>query len=152
VTLSSQPSPAPASPALSGAPWRRYVAPALAGAIAAGVSMAVAELIAGIVSGAPSLVIAIGALVIDLQPPGAKDVVVSLFGTNDKLALNVLHRRRRARDRRDGRDRRQPFHRSGRLGVRGVRACRGSSRRFASRSSRRSSRSYTTGVAVVPAC
>ena len=90
MTLSSQPSPAPASPALSGAPWRRYVAPALAGAIAAGVSMAVAELIAGIVSGAPSLVIAIGALVIDLQPPGAKDVVVSLFGTNDKLALNVL--------------------------------------------------------------
>ena len=70
--------------------WRRFGAPALAGAIAAGVSMAVAELIAGVVSGAPSLVIAIGALVIDLQPPGAKDVVVRLFGTNDKLALNVL--------------------------------------------------------------
>jgi len=52
--------------------------------------MAVAELIAGVVSGAPSLILAIGALVIDLQPPGAKDVVVSLFGTNDKLALNVL--------------------------------------------------------------
>jgi DMSO/TMAO reductase YedYZ molybdopterin-dependent catalytic subunit len=52
--------------------------------------MAVAELIAGVVSGAPSLVLAIGALVIDLQPPGAKDVVVGLFGTNDKLALNVL--------------------------------------------------------------
>jgi len=69
---------------------RRFLAPALAGAIAAGVSMAVAELIAGFVSGAPSLIIAIGALVIDLQPPGAKDVVVSLFGTNDKLALNIV--------------------------------------------------------------
>ena len=70
--------------------WRRFGAPALAGAISAGVSIAVGELIAGIVAGAPSLVIAIGALVIDLQPPGAKDVVVSLFGTNDKLALNIL--------------------------------------------------------------
>ncbi|HEX7472128.1 MAG TPA: molybdopterin-dependent oxidoreductase [Candidatus Limnocylindrales bacterium] len=70
--------------------WRRFGAPALAGAIAAGVSMATAELIAGVISGAPSLVIAIGALVIDFQPPGAKDVVVRLFGTNDKLALNVL--------------------------------------------------------------
>ena len=52
--------------------------------------MAAGELIAGVVPGAPSLVLAIGALIIDLQPPGAKDVVVSLFGTNDKLALNAL--------------------------------------------------------------
>src|SRR6185503_9109664 len=28
--------------------------------------------------------------VIDNQPPGAKDLVVSLFGTNDKLALETL--------------------------------------------------------------
>jgi DMSO/TMAO reductase YedYZ molybdopterin-dependent catalytic subunit len=28
--------------------------------------------------------------VISLQPPGAKDVMVGLFGTNDKLALNLL--------------------------------------------------------------
>ena len=78
---------APVGPAvaLAGGPWRRFVAPALAGAIAAGVSMAVGELIAGVVSGAPSLVLAIGSLIIDLQPPGAKDLVVSLFGTNDKL-------------------------------------------------------------------
>ena len=63
---------------------------ALAGAIAAGLAIATAELFAGVVRGAPSLVIAIGSLVISLQPPGAKDVFVSLFGTNDKLALNVL--------------------------------------------------------------
>ena len=38
-------------------------------------------------SARPSLIVAVGALAIDLQPPGAKDVVVSLFGTNDKAAL-----------------------------------------------------------------
>ena len=79
----AEPAPAPGR-------WRRLAAPALAGAIAAGVSMAVAELLAGVVAGAPSLIIAIGSLIIDLQPPGAKDLVVTLFGTNDKLALNVL--------------------------------------------------------------
>jgi len=63
---------------------------ALAGAVAGAISIAVAELVAGLVPGAPSLVLAIGALVIDLQPPGAKDLVVDLFGTNDKLALNIL--------------------------------------------------------------
>src|SRR5450759_766375 len=65
--------------------WR----PAVAGALAAGVAIAASELVAGLVSGAPSLVAAIGSLVISLQPPGAKDVMVSLFGTNDKLALNI---------------------------------------------------------------
>ncbi len=53
-------------------------------------AIAAAEILAGLIAGAPSLVVAVGSLVIDLQPPGAKDVVVSLFGTNDKLALNVL--------------------------------------------------------------
>lgn len=32
---------------------------------------------------------AVGSLIIALQPPGAKDVVVGLFGTNDKTAVNV---------------------------------------------------------------
>jgi len=63
--------------------------PALAGALAGGVAIAASELTAGLL-GAPSLVVAIGAFVIRLQPPGAKDVMVSLFGTNDKLALNLL--------------------------------------------------------------
>jgi DMSO/TMAO reductase YedYZ molybdopterin-dependent catalytic subunit len=65
--------------------WR----PALAGALAAGVAIAASELDAGVVHGTPSLVAAIGSLVISLQPPGAKDFMVNLFGTNDKLALNV---------------------------------------------------------------
>ena len=74
--------------------------PALAGALAAGVAIAASELVAGVVRGAPSLVVAIGSLVISLQPPGAKDVMVNLFGTNDKLVLNVARRPRRGRDRR----------------------------------------------------
>ena len=37
-----------------------------------------------------SLVAAVGQVVVDLQPPGAKDFVVALFGTNDKLALELL--------------------------------------------------------------
>jgi DMSO/TMAO reductase YedYZ molybdopterin-dependent catalytic subunit len=64
-------------------------AAALAGALAGGAAIAVSELVAG-VTGAPSLVAAIGELVIDLQPPGAKELMVSLFDTSDKLALNVL--------------------------------------------------------------
>jgi DMSO/TMAO reductase YedYZ molybdopterin-dependent catalytic subunit len=62
---------------------------AAAGAIAGAVGIAASELLAGVVPGAPSLVVAMGSLVIDLQPSGAKDVVATLFGTNDKTALNV---------------------------------------------------------------
>jgi DMSO/TMAO reductase YedYZ molybdopterin-dependent catalytic subunit len=62
---------------------------ALAGALAGGIAIASSELAAGL-SGAPSLVIGIGALVIGLQPAGAKELMVSLFGSNDKLALNVI--------------------------------------------------------------
>ena len=63
---------------------------ALAGSLSAAVAVATSELIAGLVPGAPSLVIAMGALAISLQPPGAKDVMASLFGTNDKAALNIM--------------------------------------------------------------
>jgi len=64
-------------------------APALAGAAAGALALAASELVAGLV-GAPSLVVSVGALAIDFQPPGAKDIVVSLFGTNDKAALIVF--------------------------------------------------------------
>lgn len=66
------------------------IAAAAAGAIAAAVTLGVGELVAALVPGAPSLVIAIGDLVIDLQPPGAKDLMVSLFGESDKLVLNLV--------------------------------------------------------------
>jgi len=66
------------------------LAAALAGAVAGAAGIAVAELLAGILGGAPSLVIAVGDLVIRYQPAGAKDVAVNLFGQNDKLALNLV--------------------------------------------------------------
>ena len=52
-------------------------------------ALAATELLAGILAGAPSVIVEIGALLISLQPPGAKQIVVDLFGTADKLALNV---------------------------------------------------------------
>jgi DMSO/TMAO reductase YedYZ molybdopterin-dependent catalytic subunit len=63
---------------------------AVAGAIGAGLALGVSELLAGLLPGATSLVAAVGQAVIDRQPAGAKDVVVTLFGTNDKLALELV--------------------------------------------------------------
>jgi DMSO/TMAO reductase YedYZ molybdopterin-dependent catalytic subunit len=71
-------------------PIARLAAGATAGALAGGVGVAISELLAGLIAGAPSLVIAMGDKAIALQPPGAKDVMVGLFGTNDKLALNAI--------------------------------------------------------------
>jgi DMSO/TMAO reductase YedYZ molybdopterin-dependent catalytic subunit len=65
-------------------------ASALAGVAAGVAAVAAGELFAGLVAGAPSLLVAVGDLVIAFQPPGAKDLVVALFGTNDKLALQVV--------------------------------------------------------------
>jgi DMSO/TMAO reductase YedYZ molybdopterin-dependent catalytic subunit len=66
--------------------WRS----AVTGAAAAAGALGVSELLAGLLPGGTSLVAAVGQVAIDLQPPGAKDVVVSLFGTNDKLALEIF--------------------------------------------------------------
>jgi DMSO/TMAO reductase YedYZ molybdopterin-dependent catalytic subunit len=62
---------------------------ALAGVVAGAVGVATSEILVGL-SGGSSLVVAIGALAIDLQPRGAKDLVVAWFGTNDKLVVNLL--------------------------------------------------------------
>ncbi len=74
----------PAAPPLPSA-----ASAALAGIVAAAAGIGVSELVAGLVPGAPSLVVAVGSLLIALQPPGAKDLVVALFGTGDKTALGV---------------------------------------------------------------
>src|SRR4051794_13197615 len=63
--------------------------PAIAGAVAALAGIGLSELVAGVI-GAQSLLAAIGSFLIDHQPAGAKDVVVGLFGTNDKLAFEAL--------------------------------------------------------------
>jgi DMSO/TMAO reductase YedYZ molybdopterin-dependent catalytic subunit len=55
---------------------------------AAAVAVGVGEIVAGLIGGG-SIIAAVGALVISLQPPGAKDLMVALFGENDKLALEV---------------------------------------------------------------
>ena len=63
---------------------------ALAGAAAGTTAIGVNELFAGLLPGAPSFVVEVGALVISLQPPGAKQFVVDLFGEADKLVFNLL--------------------------------------------------------------
>jgi DMSO/TMAO reductase YedYZ molybdopterin-dependent catalytic subunit len=63
---------------------------ALAGLVAGGLGVGLSELLAGLLPGAPSLVLSIGSLVIELQPPGAKQFMVDLFGTADKLVLNLV--------------------------------------------------------------
>ena len=81
MTLAPRPRPSrDAVPAWAGA---------LAGAAAGAAGLGVAELLAGLVPGASSPIVAIGDLVIALQPPGAKQFVVDLVGLADKAVLNV---------------------------------------------------------------
>jgi DMSO/TMAO reductase YedYZ molybdopterin-dependent catalytic subunit len=86
MTTTTQPAPA------QGVAHSRSadVAAFAAGGLAAALGIAVSELIAGIIAGAPSLVIAIGDLIILLQPPGGKEIFVELFGEADKLVLNLM--------------------------------------------------------------
>src|SRR3954454_2614086 len=63
---------------------------ALSGVVASGMALATGELVAAFVPGAISPLVAVGAAVIDFAPPGSKDFMVSLFGTNDKLALLIV--------------------------------------------------------------
>jgi DMSO/TMAO reductase YedYZ molybdopterin-dependent catalytic subunit len=61
----------------------------VAGAVSAGLALGVSEFVAGLVSGLPSLVESLGNWVIDIVPKAVKDLAISLFGTNDKLALLI---------------------------------------------------------------
>jgi len=63
---------------------------AFAGAVAVGAALAIGELLAGVLPGVPSPLLAVARFVVDVQPPGAKDLVVGLFGTADKLAFQVF--------------------------------------------------------------
>ncbi len=85
--MTTTPTTAPASGAASSR--SADVAAFIAGGLAAALGIAIGELMAGLIPGAPSLVIAIGDTVIENQPPGAKELIVELFGSNNKLALNV---------------------------------------------------------------
>ncbi len=57
--------------------------------LAAAAALAAGELVAGLVRGARSLVIAVGDQVIDLVPSAVKEAAIALFGTADKVALLV---------------------------------------------------------------
>jgi DMSO/TMAO reductase YedYZ molybdopterin-dependent catalytic subunit len=69
---------------------RTTVWAALVGVIAALVTLAIAELVALLVSPSSSPLFAVGSLVIDLAPPWLKSLTIALFGTGDKAALLVI--------------------------------------------------------------
>ncbi|MBF4462810.1 MULTISPECIES: molybdopterin-dependent oxidoreductase [unclassified Rathayibacter] len=70
-------------------PRRAAVLAMLTGIIAAGVSLATAEVVAVFTGAGGSPLVAVGGFVIDIVPPGVKDTVIALFGTGDKLVLLV---------------------------------------------------------------
>jgi DMSO/TMAO reductase YedYZ molybdopterin-dependent catalytic subunit len=59
----------------------------VAGLIAGGLALGVAQLIAGLVSSASSPVVAVGEASIDLTPPPVKNFAISAFGSHDKVVL-----------------------------------------------------------------
>ncbi|MBX6752067.1 MAG: molybdopterin-dependent oxidoreductase [Micromonosporaceae bacterium] len=63
--------------------------PALAGVAAVAAGLGVGEVVAAIVDPRSSPLVAVGGLVIDRVPESGKDLAIRLFGTNDKLALQV---------------------------------------------------------------
>jgi DMSO/TMAO reductase YedYZ molybdopterin-dependent catalytic subunit len=62
---------------------------ALAGVLAAGVVLGIAELAGAFFRASATPVIAMGSTFIDFTPPWMKDFAIQTFGTNDKLALLV---------------------------------------------------------------
>src|SRR5829696_509149 len=62
---------------------------AFAGAVAVAAALGAGELLAGLL-GAPSPLLSVARFIVDIQPPGAKDFVVSLFGENDKAAFEIF--------------------------------------------------------------
>jgi DMSO/TMAO reductase YedYZ molybdopterin-dependent catalytic subunit len=62
---------------------------ALAGVAAAAAALGVGELVAAAVNARSSPLVAVGGVVIDNVPEGGKELAIRLFGTNDKLALQV---------------------------------------------------------------
>ncbi|MEY2848934.1 MAG: hypothetical protein RI885_1599 [Actinomycetota bacterium] len=70
----------------TGSPARLTGWAAVAGFVSAVVTLAVAEVLALLIGGGNPL-LAVGSLIVDLAPPGLKDLVISLFDTANKLVL-----------------------------------------------------------------
>ena len=66
-----------------------YLTAAACGVVAGVAGWALAEVCAVFVGAASSPLFAVGSWVIDLTPPGFKELVIGLFGTGDKLVLFV---------------------------------------------------------------
>jgi DMSO/TMAO reductase YedYZ molybdopterin-dependent catalytic subunit len=64
--------------------------PALAGVASVALGLGAAELAAAVLAPSASPLFVVGALVIDLAPPWAKETMIALFGTGDKAALLTL--------------------------------------------------------------
>ncbi|HEY1622059.1 MAG TPA: hypothetical protein VGG25_30855, partial [Streptosporangiaceae bacterium] len=75
--------PRPGGPRSGGSAGRGIAA----GLLAAFLALAVAQLVAGLISSASSPVVAVGQLSIDLTPPAVKDFAINAFGSHDKTAL-----------------------------------------------------------------
>jgi DMSO/TMAO reductase YedYZ molybdopterin-dependent catalytic subunit len=59
----------------------------VAGIIAGGLALGVAQLVAGLISSGSSPVVAVGQLSIDYTPPPVKNFAISAFGSHDKIVL-----------------------------------------------------------------
>ncbi len=66
-------------------PRRRLAA--VAGLVAGGLALGVAELVAALTGGADSPVVAVGGVVVDATPRWLKEFAIGAFGTNDKTVL-----------------------------------------------------------------
>ena len=95
---STVPRSAPPQPGRSGAGRGPRRAPglsqpsrlaALAGILAGGVTLGVAQLAAAIIAPSAAPLVAVGGAFIDLTPPWLKDFAIATFGTNDKRALLI---------------------------------------------------------------
>ena len=62
---------------------------AVAGVLAAAITLGVAELAAGVMAPAAAPLVAVGGAFIDATPPWLKDFAIATFGTNDKRVLLI---------------------------------------------------------------
>ena len=83
-TIPAAPGPRPGSRGRRGQGARRG---ALAGLLACGAALGAAELLAGVVGGQSSPLVAVGGAAIDATPEWLKEFAIRTFGERDKLAL-----------------------------------------------------------------
>ncbi|MFZ5872506.1 MAG: oxidoreductase, partial [Actinomycetota bacterium] len=67
----------------------QWLLAAVAGVASGGLALAVAEVLAAVISPTTAPLLVVGDAFVDLTPPWLEDVAISTFGTNDKLALFV---------------------------------------------------------------